>query len=85
MLLDNARVGDLVIFSDGSQTIIQDKTITTSGDVYVTFDKKVTGWIDGTKYRSWAYHRDGRFVLSGNNDGPHVDIIKVIHNDQDIR
>lgn len=80
MLLDNARVGDLVIFSDGSQAVIQDKTRTTSGDVYVTFDKKATGWINGTKYRSWAYHRDGRFVTAINNS-PHVDIVKVIHND----
>ena len=65
MLLDNTRLGDLVIFSDGNQAVIQDKIRTTSGDVYVTFDKKVTGWINGTKYRQWAYHRDGRFVLSG--------------------
>ena len=85
MDLSNARTGDLVIFSDGSQAVIQDKTRTPSGDVYVTFDKKVTGWINGTEYRQWIYHRDGRFALSSINNSPHVDIIKVIHNDQDIR
>ena len=81
MLLDNVRTGDLVIFSDGSQAVIHGARETDAGKVNIMFDREVTGWIDGTKYRSWAYHRDGRFVLSGNNDGPHVDIVKVIHND----
>ena len=81
MDLSNVRTGDLVIFSDGSQAVIRNKSITVSGNVCVTFDKKVTGWINGDEFRQWTYHRDGRFFLSGNNDGPHVDIVKVIHND----
>ena len=80
MLLDNARVGDLVIFSDGSQAVIHGVRETDAGKVNIVFDREVTGWVNKRKYRDWYYNRDGSFVIARDNS-PHVDIVKVIHND----
>lgn len=84
MLLDNVRLGDLVVFSDGSQAVIYNIYETTSGKVNIRFDRDVTGWVNKRKYRDWYYDKDGSFVTARDNS-PHVDIVKVIHNDQDIR
>lgn len=84
MLLDNARVGDLVIFSDGSQAVIYNIYETTSGKINIRFDRDVTGWVNERKRRDWYYDKDGSFVTARDNS-THVDIVKVIHNDQDIR
>ena len=80
MLLDNARTGDLVIFSDGSQAVIHGARKTDAGKVNIVFDREVTGWVNKRKYRDWYYDKDGSFVTARDNS-PHVDIIKVIHND----
>ena len=80
MLLDNARVGDLVIFSDGSQAVIHGVRETDSGKINIIFDRAVTGWVNKRKHRDWYYDKDGSFFTARDNS-PHVDIIKVIHND----
>lgn len=80
MLLDNVRTGDLVIFSDGSQAIIHGARETDVGKVNIIFDREVTGWVNRRKYRDWYYDKDGSFVTARDNS-PHVDIVKVVHND----
>ena len=80
MLLDNVRTGDLVIFSDGSQAVIHNTRKTDSGKISIIFDRSVTGWANKRKFRDWYYDKDGSFVTERDNS-PHVDIVKVIHND----
>ena len=80
MDLSNARTGDLVIFSDGSQAVIHGARETDAGKVNIMFDREVTGWVNKRKYRDWYYDKDGSFVIA-RDTSPHVDIIKVIHND----
>lgn len=84
MDLGDARTGDLVIFSDGSQAVIRGARETDSGKINIRFDRDVTGWVNDRKYRDWYYDKDGSFVTEI-DDSPHVDIVKVVHNDQDIR
>ena len=80
MLLANARSGDLVIFSDGNQAVICGARETDSGKINIVFDRDVTGWVNKRKYRDWYYDKNGSFVTARDNS-PHVDIVKVIHND----
>ena len=80
MLLDNTRTGDLVIFSDGSQAVIHGARETDAGKINIVFDREVTGWVNKRKYRDWYYDKDGSFVTA-RDTSPHVDIVKVIHND----
>ena len=80
MDLGDARVGDLVIFSDGSQAVIHGVRKTDSGKINIIFDRAVTGWVNKRKYKDWYYDKDGSFVIARDNS-PHVDIVKVIHND----
>ena len=80
MLLDNARTGDLVIFSDGSEAVIHGARETDAGKINIVFDREVTGWVNKRKYRDWYYDKDGSFVIA-RDTSPHVDIVKVIHND----
>ena len=62
MLLDKARVGDLVIFSDGSQAVIHGARETDAGKINIVFDRAVTGWVNKRKYRDWYYDKDGGFM-----------------------
>ena len=80
MLLDNIQVGDLVIFSDESEAVVHGVRETDSGKINIIFDRDVTGWANKRKYRDWYYDKDGSFVTARDNS-PHVDIVKVIHND----
>lgn len=81
MDLSNAKTGDLAIFSDGTQALILNTYKTETGRYSITFEKEVTGWIGrGVKHRCWGYNRDGRFEVLGFNY-PHIDIVKVVHND----
>lgn len=76
MLFDGLRVGDLVIFANGDEAIVV-KLCQYEESVDLYFNKKVLGSIN-TSY-SWRYNYDGVWFGGGNN------IVKVIHNDQDIR
>ena len=80
MLLDNIQVGDLVIFSDESEAVVHGARETDSGKINIVFDRDVTGWVNKRKYRDWYYDKNGSFVTARDNS-PHVDIVKVIHND----
>ena len=80
MDLSDARAGDIVIFSDGDQAVIHGTYETSSGKINISFDRDVTGWVNKRKYKDWYYDKDGSFVTASDNS-PHVDIVKVIHND----
>ena len=82
MNLSDAKRGDLAIFSNGSQALIEDVHESSMGRFIVSFDTEVTGWINkDTKY-CWCYNRDGSFSTSpGDRNIPHLDIVKVVHND----
>ena len=80
MLLDNAREGDMVIFSNGDQAVIHGAREIGAGKINIIFDREVAGWVNKRKYKDWYYNKDGSFAIESDNS-PHVDIVKVIHND----
>lgn len=70
MLLEDVKVGDLVIFANGDEAIIKD-IVREFACISLLFDKGVLGK-KGIS-RSWSYRYDGEWIIGGNN------IIKVIH------
>lgn len=72
MLLDDIKHGDLVIFSDGGQALIEDAD-RYDNRLYIIFDRKVLG--HHSRSRSWNYFFNGKYVGGG------TDIVKVIHKD----
>lgn len=83
MDLNDAQIGDVAILSDGTQAVIHSIYRRDGKSVLVEFDRDVTGWENCIDRSQWYYNRDGSFFVADFDDkhDPHVDIVKVIHND----
>lgn len=70
MLLDDIKLGDLAVFSNGDQAFVEGLE-RNSDKIYIMFSEGVLGC--HTKSTAWRYLCDGRFYGGGNN------IVKVVH------
>ena len=63
-MLENIEVGDRVINSLGEESTVTKVIKYEDGTFRLRIKPSITGWLTDEPHCSWAYTKDGEFVLS---------------------
>lgn len=76
MNIRNYKIGDTVVFRDGTEARITNYRYRDGDEWLLWFDRKVEGLlVGGGKSNYWIYHENGKFDTS-RSDGN--DIVKIV-------
>lgn len=78
-MLENIKVGDLVVFKDGNEAIVKKVVDDGLGNFSLMFNNKVSsGLHEGASLNGWIYDASGKWKRGDEDSEDYNDIVKVV-------